>query len=64
MLPRSSAHKPGQVIDHVARVVFNSVNEARLAAPEYWQPERIQPWGVDDTAFVTQVPFLIDHRHT
>ena len=54
---------PVEVIHHVARVVFRSVDERRLAAPEDRQSYGIQPWRLDNSAIVPQVAFGIDDWH-
>ncbi len=55
-----SRRRPGQVagqmIDDVARVVLDAVDEGRLAAAQHRQAERVQPGDVrHDAAVVTQV---------
>src|SRR5437868_5142308 len=55
----SIRQETGKVADHLARVVFDAVDERRFATPEHRQAQRVQTWTVDDAAVVAQVPFLV-----
>src|ERR1700722_1780038 len=62
--PARSAEVPGEVADHVARVVLDAVNERRLAPPQHRQAERVQARAVGDHAAVmAQAPLAVDHGH-
>ena len=42
----------GQVFRHLARIVFDAVDERRFAPAENRQADGVHPWSVDDTAVV------------
>src|SRR5262249_27502125 len=54
---------PVEVVDDVARVVFDPVDERRLSTPQDRQAERVQPWAVDGAAVVAEVALRVDDRY-
>ena len=48
------------MLNHLARVVFNPVDERGLTTPQHWEAQRVQARAVDDATFVAQVALLID----
>src|SRR4030095_16183548 len=59
---RRTRQVPGKVLRHVARIVFDAVNERRLAPAQHREPECIQAWTLDDAAIVLQGSLLVDDR--
>ena len=64
-LPRTSARLSRreyarEVLDHLARVVLDAVDERGLASPQHGQPERVQTRAVDHAALVAQVTLRVD----
>src|ERR1700730_16984948 len=54
---------PREVIDHLTRVVLDTVNERGLAPPQYGQPQCVQSRAFDHTALVAQLALRVDYRH-
>ena len=51
------------MIDHLTRVVLDTVNERRLAAPQHGDPQSVKSRAVDHAALVAQLGLRVDHRH-
>src|SRR5215475_3540610 len=54
---------PAKVIDHVACVVLDAMDERGLAPPQHGQAEGVHAGAVDDSAVVANVALRVDHRH-
>ena len=61
--PACAGQIPAEVIDDVARVVLDAVDEGRLAPAQHRQAQRVHPGRLDHAAVVAQLALLVQHRH-
>ena len=52
-----------QVPGKVPGVVLGAMDETRLAAPQYRQPDHVQSRRIDHTAVVLQAALAVEYRH-
>ena len=48
---------PVELVDHLARVVLDAVEERGLAPPQHGQAQGVEAGAVDDAAVVAKLPF-------
>ena len=46
---------------HLARIVFDAMDERRFTPAEDRQADGVHPWRIDDAALVPDEPLLVQH---